>query len=85
VVALTAAAVPEAPFPVQDVGRDDRDDARDDLGGDRLGLEDRQLERVEDSGVDDERRGADDRELDELVMPFGEGPDRAGQRQARVR
>ena len=37
VVALPAAAVPEAPFPVEDVGRDDRDNAGDDLGGHGLG------------------------------------------------
>ena len=78
-VAFAAAAVAEAPLPVEHVGRDHRDDAGDDLGRHRLGLEDRQLQRVEDRRVDDERRGADDRELDELVMPFGKGPDRSGQ------
>jgi hypothetical protein len=43
--------------------------------------ENRQLQRVEDRRVDDERGAADDREFDELVMPLGEGPNRA--RQAR--
>ena len=37
------------------------------------------LRGVEDPGVDDERGGADDRELDQLMMPLGERPDRAGQ------
>ena len=63
VVALTAAAVPEAPFAIENVGRDHRDDAGDDLRGDRLGLQHGQLERVEHRRVDDERRRADDREL----------------------
>ena len=36
-VMFATAPVAEAPLPVQDVGRDDRDDAGDDLGGDRLG------------------------------------------------
>ena len=78
-MALAAAAVAEAPFAVEDVGRDHGDDAGDDLRRDRLGLQHRQLERVEDRRVDDERRRADDRELDELVMPFGVRPDRAWQ------
>ena len=51
----------------------------DDLGGHRLGLQDRQLQRVEDRRVDDERGRADDRELDQLVMALGVGADRPRQ------
>ena len=41
--------------------------------GSRIG----QLQREEDRRVDDERRCTDDRELDELVMPVCERPERA--------
>ena len=79
VVAFAAAAILEAPFAVEDVRRDHRDNARDDLGRDRLGLQHRELERVEHRRVDDERRRAYDRELDQFVMPLQIRPDRAGQ------
>ena len=74
VVTLTPATVLERPFAVEDVGRDHRDDAGDDLGRDRLLFEDRQLQRVEDARVDHEGRAADDRELDQLVMPQSDVP-----------
>ena len=77
VVTFPAAAVAEAPFAVEDVGRDHRDDAGDDLRRHRLGLQHRELQREEDRRVDDEGGGADDRELDELVVPFEVRPDRA--------
>ena len=80
VVAFAAAAVAEAPFPVEDVGRDHRDDAGDDLGRHGLGLQHRELERVEDRRVDDEGGRADDRELDQLVVPLEVRPDRPGSR-----
>ena len=40
--------VAEAPFVVQDVRRDRRDDAGDDLRGHRFGLQHCELQRVED-------------------------------------
>ena len=82
-MALAAAAVAEAPFPVQHVGRDDRDDARDDLGGYRLGLENRQLQGVENRRVDDECGAADDGEFDEFVMALREGLNDPGQARNR--
>ncbi|KPG44829.1 hypothetical protein AN916_09685 [Mycobacteroides immunogenum] len=78
VMPFPAAAVAEAPFPIKDVGGDDRDDAGDDLGGEGLGFQDRQLERVEDARVDDEGGGADNAELDQLVVPLGDRPDEPG-------
>ena len=78
-MAFAAAAVPEAPLPIENVGGDHRDDPGDHLGRDRLGLEDGQLEGEEDHRVDYERGRADDRELDQFVVPVGEGPDRARQ------
>ena len=78
-VALAAPAIAEAPLPVQDVGRDDRDDARDHLGGHRLGLENRQLQGVENRRVDDERGAADDGEFDQFVMALRIGLDDPGQ------
>ena len=79
VMAFPPAAVTEAPFPIEDVGGDHRDDSRDDLRCDRLGFQDRQLERVENRRVDEKSGGADDRELDQLMMPLSKRPERPWQ------
>jgi hypothetical protein len=67
-VAAATTAGFERPFTVEDVGNEHRDHARNDLRGDRLGVENRQLKGVKDARVDDERGTADDRELDQLVV-----------------
>lgn len=77
-MALAAASVLEAPLPIEDVRRDDGHDSGDDFGGHRLGLKNCQLQRVENRRVNDKRRRADNGKLDQLVMPFGERPERAG-------
>jgi hypothetical protein len=78
-MALAAAAIAEAPLPVQHVGRDDRDDARDHLGGDRLGLENRQFQGVENCRVDDERGAADDGKFDQFMVALRIGLNDLGQ------
>ncbi|SKV09661.1 Uncharacterised protein [Mycobacteroides abscessus subsp. abscessus] len=77
-VPLPAASVTETPLPIEDVGGDDGDDAGDDFRGEGLGLQDRQLEQIEDARVDDEGGGADDAELDQLMVPLGDRPDEPG-------
>ena len=73
VMALAATAVAEAPLPVQDVGRDDGDDAGNHFGGYRLGLENRQFQRVENRRVNYESGAADNGEFDQLVVAQRKG------------
>ena len=75
---FTATTVLERPLAVENVRRDHRDDAGDDLGRDRLGFEDRQLECVEDARVDEEGRSADDREFDQLAVTQSDVTKRLG-------
>ncbi len=77
-VFLSSAAVLERPLAVEDVGRNYRDHTGDDLRRDRLRFEHRQLEGLEDAGVDDESRTAHDCELDQLVMAECDVPERLG-------
>src|SRR5690606_25887669 len=68
VVPFAAPAGAERPLPVQDVGHDGGHHDGERLRRRRLLLEHGELERVPDDVVDDERGGADDRELELLPV-----------------
>ena len=72
-MAFAAAAVAETPLPVQHVGRDDRDNAGNYFGGYRLGLKNRELQRVENCRVDNECGAADDGKFDQLMVAHRKG------------